>query len=514
MSENGGVGPQLMDAVAVEKAILRISREIEERNKDSVAELVILGIPKRGDELGKRIAAEISKHTGVSVPYGALDITLHRDDVGARTAVPHASSVPGTVDGKIVVLVDDVLFTGRSVRAAMEALTEYGRPRSVQVAILVDRGHREVSIRADFVGKNVPTEYRANVKVELAGTDGRDRVVIEPTAGNGAPAASAAATTAVPPHLVHKDLLEIHPLTATEINLILETADGMADVAKHPIKKLPTLRGRTVVNLFYEPSTRTRTSFELAAVRLGADVVNIDVGASSVKKGEALLDTARTLQAMSVDFIVMRHADAGAPHTLARNLHASVINAGDGQHEHPTQALLDLYTVRQKLGGIKGKTITLVGDLLHSRVARSNLHAFTKLGATVRFCGPPTLCPVEFEKLGAEVHYNLKEALTGSDVIYVLRLQFERHRLGLLSSVKAYTSQYGVGPAQVKWAKPGAIVMHPGPMNRGVEIAHEVADSPQAVIVDQVANGVPVRMAVLYLLEAGRSARLSTGGVA
>ncbi len=318
------------------------------------------------------------------------------------------------------------------------------------------------------------------------------------------------ADSASVPMLKHKDLLEIATLSREEIQLILHTADSLKDVARHPIKKLPTLRGRTMVNLFYETSTRTRTSFELAAVRLSADVVNIDVGISSVKKGESLLDTARTLEAMSVDFIVMRHAASGAPHTLARNLHASVINAGDGQHEHPTQALLDCYTVREKLGGIAGKTITLFGDLLHSRVARSNLLAFTKLGAKVRFCGPPTLCPREFEQLGAEVHHDVKTALAGSDVIYVLRLQFERHRLGLLPSVRAYTQQYGISTDRVKLAKPGALVMHPGPMNRGVEISHEVADAPQSVIVDQVANGVPIRMAVLYLLESGRTARAAS----
>lgn len=316
------------------------------------------------------------------------------------------------------------------------------------------------------------------------------------------------------PMLQHKDLLEIARLTPDEIELVLRTADTLKDVARHPVKKLPALRGRTVVNLFYEPSTRTRTSFELAAVRLSADVVNIEVGASSVKKGETLLDTARTLEAMSVDFIVMRHAASGAPHTMARHLKASVLNAGDGQHEHPTQALLDLYTVRERLGGISGRTITLVGDLKHSRVARSDLHAFTKMGAKVRFCGPPTLCPREFEGLGAEVHTDLKTALAGADVIYVLRLQFERHRMGLLPSVKAYTQRYGISPERVKWARPGALVMHPGPMNRGVEIAGEVADSPQSVIVNQVANGVPIRMAVLYLLESGRAARAAVAGPA
>jgi len=301
-----------------------------------------------------------------------------------------------------------------------------------------------------------------------------------------------------------KDLLGIEELDAGEIQMILNTADSLKEVAHHPIKKVPALRGRTVVNLFYEPSTRTRTSFELAALRLSADVVNIDVPTSSVSKGETLLDTARTLEAMSVDVIVMRHASSGAPHSLARHLKSSVVNAGDGQHEHPTQALLDLYTVREKFGSVEGKTITLVGDILHSRVAHSNLFAFTKLGAKVRFCGPPTLVPSELSALGAEVYYDLKEALTGADIVYVLRLQFERHRMGFLPSVRGYVKEYGITPERIKWANPDALVMHPGPMNRGIEISHDAADSPQSVIVAQVANGIAIRMAVLYLLETSR----------
>ncbi len=494
--------PLIMDAPAIERALIRLSREIEEKNRDSLSQLVVLGIPNRGDELGRRIAEEISRHTGVKVPFGVLDITMYRDDVGTRAAVPRPSAVPVPLDDRIVVLVDDVLFTGRSVRAAMDALADLGRPRAVQLAVLVDRGHRELMIKADFVGKNVPTAHDANVRVELQATDGADRVVLEGGAANGQNGGEKPAAA-----LAHKDLLGIAQLTRAEIGLILDTAENLADVARHPIKKVPALRGRTMVNLFYESSTRTRTSFELAAVRLSADVVNINVQTSSVSKGETLLDTAKTLEAMSVDFIVMRHASSGAPHTLARHLKASVINAGDGWHEHPTQALLDLYTVRQKLGRIEGVTITLVGDILHSRVARSNLLAFTRMGAKVRFCGPPTLLPEEFRALGAEVIYDLKEALTGADVVYVLRLQFERHRMGLMPSVKAYTQRYGITADRVRWAKPGALVMHPGPMNRGVEIAHDVADAPNSVITDQVANGIAIRMAVLYLLEAGRSAR-------
>ncbi len=304
--------------------------------------------------------------------------------------------------------------------------------------------------------------------------------------------------------LKSKDLLGIEELSGEEIGLIMKTADSLHDVALHPIKKVPAMRGRTVVNLFYEPSTRTQTSFELAALRLSADVVSLNVATSSVVKGETLLDTARTLEAMSVDVIVMRHSASGAPHGLAKHLKASVINAGDGRHEHPTQALLDVFTVREKLGGVEGKTITLVGDILHSRVARSNLLAFKKMGAKVRFCGPPFLVPREFEDLGAEVHHDLKTALTGADAIYVLRMQFERHRLGILPSVKPYVQQFGITPERIRWAKPGALVMHPGPINRGIEISTEAADSPQSVITAQVTSGIAVRMAVLYLLEAAR----------
>jgi len=311
-----------------------------------------------------------------------------------------------------------------------------------------------------------------------------------------------------------KDMLEIETLTPGEIQLVLETADSLKDVALHPVKKIPALRGRTVVNLFYEASTRTRTSFELAAARVSADVVNINVQASSVSKGETLLDTARTLEAMSVDFIVMRHGASGAPGMLARNLKASVVNGGDGQHEHPTQALLDLYTVREKLGRIKGLTIAIVGDILHSRVARSNVKAFAKMGAKVRLVGPPLMLPPEFKEMGAEVHYELEPALKDADIIYVLRLQLERHKTGILPSVKGYTKAYQINPASAKLAKPNALIMHPGPMNRGVEISHESADGPQSVIVDQVTNGVAIRMAVLYLLEIARQGGAQTGGEA
>ena len=300
--------------------------------------------------------------------------------------------------------------------------------------------------------------------------------------------------------LKRKDLLSLAPLSVDDIHLILETADSFKEVTGREIKKVPALRGRTVVNLFFEPSTRTRTSFELAAKRLSADVINFSPSASSVVKGETLLDTARNIEAMQADIIVLRHSSAGAAETLARGVKSSVINAGDGWHEHPTQALLDLYTIRGRGLSFKGLRVAIVGDVAHSRVARSNIHALTKLGAEVRLVGPPTMMPCQVEKLGARVYYNLDEALQGVQVIMMLRLQLERQGRALFPTIREYARLYGLTAERVKIADPGAIVMHPGPINRGVEIAPEVADSLSSVILDQVANGVAVRMGILYLM--------------
>ncbi len=304
--------------------------------------------------------------------------------------------------------------------------------------------------------------------------------------------------------LKRKDLLGIQDLAVEEIGLILETAESFKEVSGRDIKKVPTLRGKTVVNLFFEPSTRTRTSFELAAKRLSADVINFAVSASSVSKGETLLDTARNIEAMQADFIVLRHPMAGAPNILARLLRASVINAGDGGHEHPTQALLDLYTLREKKREFKSLRLAIVGDITHSRVARSNIYALTKMGAEVRVVGPPTMMPQEIERLGVKVYYDLDEGLRGVDVIMMLRLQLERQGIALFPSIREYSRLYCLTPARVKLASPDVLVMHPGPINRGVEIAPEVADSVSSVILDQVTNGVAVRMAVLYLLSGGK----------
>ncbi|HWF62398.1 MAG TPA: aspartate carbamoyltransferase catalytic subunit [Nitrospira sp.] len=300
--------------------------------------------------------------------------------------------------------------------------------------------------------------------------------------------------------LKRKDLLSLVPLSVDEIMLVLETADSFKEVTGREIKKVPALRGKTVVNLFFEPSTRTRTSFELAAKRLSADVINFSPSSSSVVKGETLLDTARNIEAMQADIIVLRHSSAGAAETLANGVKSSVINAGDGWHEHPTQALLDLYTIRQRGMNFHGLRVAIVGDVSHSRVARSNIYALIKLGAEVRLVGPPTMMPCGVEKLGVKVYYDMDEGLRGANVIMMLRLQLERQGRAQFPTIREYSRLYGLTVERVRLADAGAIVMHPGPINRGVEIAPDVADSLSSVILDQVANGVAVRMGILYLM--------------
>ena len=303
-----------------------------------------------------------------------------------------------------------------------------------------------------------------------------------------------------------KNLLAISELSGEEITLILDTAEAMREIGERPIKKVPTLRGKTVVNLFYEASTRTRTSFEIAEKRLSADTLNISVSASSAVKGETLADTAMNIEAMAPDMIVLRHPSSGACHLLARLCRSRIINAGDGMHEHPTQALLDAFTIRERKGRIEGLKITIVGDLLHSRVLRSNLGLLTTLGADVCVCGPRTLIPAGLDRRGVAVSTSADEAVAGADVIMMLRIQQERMRGAFLPSLREYFNTFGMTAARVARAKPDVIIMHPGPMNRGVEIASDVADGPYSVILEQVANGVAVRMAVLYLLAGGGDA--------
>ncbi len=297
-----------------------------------------------------------------------------------------------------------------------------------------------------------------------------------------------------------KDLISIKDVSTEEIELILETAAGFKDVLGRDIKKVPALRGKTTVNLFYEPSTRTRTSFEVAAKRLSTDVINIATSTSSVVKGETLLDTAKTVLALGADIVVIRHNCSGTPHFLARNIDASVVNAGDGTNEHPTQALLDLFTIKEKKGSIKGLEVAIVGDILHSRVAKSNIYALIKMGAKVRLIGPPTLVPDNLKDLGVSVYFDMNAGLEGADVIMMLRIQLERQGKGFFPSTHEYFRNWGLTAARVSRAKDDAIIMHPGPMNRGIEIASEVADSSRSVILDQVTNGIAVRMAVLYLV--------------
>ena len=304
--------------------------------------------------------------------------------------------------------------------------------------------------------------------------------------------------------LKRKDLLALADLEREEIDLILETAESFKEVSTRQIKKVPTLRGRTVVNLFFEPSTRTRASFELAGKRLSADVINVSAAASSTVKGETLLDTARNIEAMQADFIVVRHAAAGVPALLARAVYSSVINAGDGAHEHPSQGLLDLMTIKEKKGEIAGLKVVIVGDILHSRVARSDIRGLKKYGADIHLVGPPTLIPEAIEGWGVTVHYRIDPALAAADVIILLRLQRERQARACIPTLREYAVGYGLDARRLSLADPDVLVMHPGPINRGIELTSEVADGLSSVILAQVTNGIAVRMALLFLLSEGR----------
>jgi aspartate carbamoyltransferase catalytic subunit len=311
--------------------------------------------------------------------------------------------------------------------------------------------------------------------------------------------------------LQNKDVLGLEELTAEEILGVLEIASRFRAVFDRPVRSVPIMRGRTVVNFFHEPSTRTRISFELAEKRLSADIVNFSTATSSFTKGETLRDTAENLAAMKIDMLIIRHGSAGAARYLAKVLDCSVINAGDGAHEHPTQGLLDIMTMHQRLGDLRGKKVTIIGDISHSRVARSNIWGLNKLGAEVTLCGPPTMVPGALARLGVNIEYDLLKAVADADVLNVLRIQLERHSSTAFPSNREYHRMYGITEDVVRTLKPEAFVMHPGPMNRDVEISGEVADGPRQVILDQVANGVAVRMALIYLLSGGDPGALSTG---
>ncbi len=303
--------------------------------------------------------------------------------------------------------------------------------------------------------------------------------------------------------LSRKDMLGIQDLSKEEIALVLDTAETFKEISDRTIKKVPTLRGKTVITLFFEASTRTRASFEIAAKRLSADTINISASSSSVVKGETLIDTARNLESMNPDIIVIRHSAAGAAHILGGLLGQAIINAGDGAHEHPTQALLDMLTIREKKGRFEGVRVAIVGDISHSRVARSNIYGLTKMGADVVICGPAMMIPRDIEKMGVKVCYNINDAIRGADVVMMLRMQLERQEKNLFPSVREYAQQFSLNRNNIRLAKEDVIVMHPGPVNRGVEITPEIADGPSSVILEQVTNGVAVRMALLYLLSGG-----------
>ncbi len=304
--------------------------------------------------------------------------------------------------------------------------------------------------------------------------------------------------------LSKKDMLGIIDLPKDEIDLILDTAESFKEISTRTIKKVPTLRGKTVITLFFEASTRTRTSFEIAAKRLSADTINISASTSSVVKGETLIDTARNLESMNPDIIIIRHSAAGAAHILAGLLKQSIINAGDGAHEHPTQALLDMLTIREKKGTIEGLRIAIVGDIAHSRVARSNIYGLTKMGADVAVCGPAMMMPRDIDQMGVSVYYKMEDAIKDADVVMMLRIQLERQGKNLFPSLREYANLFSLNRDNIRLAKDDVIVMHPGPINRGVEITPEIADGPHSVILEQVTNGVAVRMALLYLLSGGR----------
>src|SRR6266536_2605725 len=465
----------VMDEADIGRALTRIAHEGVERNKGTEG-LVVVGIHTRGVPLAGRLAARLAQIEGRPVPSGALDVAMYRDDIGLR---PPGARRPD-----------------RLRPAARHPARRAGRPRPPRAAPAGRLRGQEPADRAGPGGQGAARRDRRARRGR--GPPGRPararrppgRPARRPGGGGGG--------------AVNEHLLSAGDLDAADITRILDTAAHLAKVTDRAIKKVPTLRGRTVCNLFFEDSTRTRISFELAAKRLSADVINFSAKGSSVSKGESLKDTAITLEAMGVDAIVIRHAASGAPWRLAEWVDAVVINAGDGTHEHPTQALLDLYTMRQHFPSFDGLRVAIVGDLLHSRVARSNVLALTTMGAEVTLVAPPTLLPARVDTWQVGVSYDLDGVLAKQDVVMMLRMQLERQRAGFFPSLREYARLYGLDAPRLAAMPEHAIVMHPGPMNRGVEIDADVADSiERSVIADQVANGISVRMALLYLLLGG-----------
>lgn len=500
---------------------------------EDLTPVVIIGIQRGGFCLAKRIAKKIEEKISTKVPVGSLSTTLFRDDFSQPHGYLHlegSTLIPFSIDKRTVILVDDVLSAGRTIRAAIDELLHYGRPSKINVACLIDRGGREIPIQPNYCAwkptvESLPKNLWINVKFQEI--DGTDEIVIEE---RKEPILTEPEFYAdkfklhdktitnqfeeqlekYPRYWKHKDLIGLRYLSPQEIYLILNMTPiflkffTQADAPK----KLYVLQGRAVIHWFHEPSTRTYISFDLAAKRLGADTLSLSSAMSSEKKGETLHDTLSNIEAMRTDITIVRHRCSGVPKLLAEKHRSHIINAGDGQNEHPTQGLLDLYTMLQHIrkirndpyADLKDVNVTIIGDILHSRVARSNIWGLLNLGAKVTLCGPETLLPKSFEQLGVRTTTSLKEALSNADIIYALRIQLERQARGLFPSIREYIKLYRIDKDSIKFAPDHAVVMHPGPINRDIELATEIADSPRSLILQQVTHGVAVRMAVLNIL--------------
>ena len=461
---------------------------------------VLVGIWSGGAWLAERLQQDLA----IEGTPGVISSALHRDDFGSRglTAGADHTRLPFEVEGRHIVLIDDVLFTGRTTRAVINELFDFGRPASVTLAVLVDRGGSRVADPPRLLGRAHRAACRS---ASVAGARrGRPFQLRHP----GAHGVKYRQNPQLNRHgeLIH--LLSIEGLPRALIHQILDTAGTFLSVNDREVKKVPLLRGKSVFNLFFENSTRTRTTFEIAAKRLSADVINLDIARSSAAKGESLLDTIANLSAMHADMFVVRHSQSGAPYLIAQHCapHVHVVNAGDGRHAHPTQGLLDMYTIRHYKKDFTNLTVAIVGDIVHSRVARSDIHALTTLGVPeVRAVGPKTLVPGDLREMGVRVCHDMAEGIRGADVIIMLRLQNERMSGAMLPSAGEFFKNFGLTQEKLALARPDAIVMHPGPINRGVEIDSRVADGAQSVILPQVTFGIAVRMAVMSTI-AGNSA--------
>ena len=513
MNDAGTVKSVCMDAGEIERSLTRIAHQILETNKGADG-LAVVGIVTRGDLLAKKLADKIEEIEGTKVPLGKLDISFYRDDFATYISPEvHSTEIPFDIDGATVVLVDDVLFTGRTVRAALDALMDIGRPACVQLAVLVDRGHRRAAHPCRLRGQERAL-FGERERAFVPGRGGRclgrrdQRGRSRAARGVGAPGRAFRRRRAgrrIAMAFDHKHLIDIAEYSADDIMTILETAERFKAVNERRIKQVPTLKGYTIVNMFNEPSTRTRSSFEIAEKRLSANSLNFGGSSTSTVKGESLVDTVETLCAYKIDMIIVRDKHAGVPRKIADVSGAHVIDAGDGKHQHPTQALLDLYSIWEAKGDLSGLHVGVVGDIGHSRVCGSLIPALKIMGCEVTVVAPQTLLPARPDVLGADhVTSRLDEALPELDVVYMLRIQRERLEGAPYPSLREYNLLYGLTKERDRLMKPDALICHPGPINRGVELDSYMADHPKrSVILDQVYAGILTRMAALYLLLGG-----------